>query len=41
MDTLLYTNYPSISAIDLTLQPYLTSTQIDDSYYTKSEKILQ
>ena len=37
MDTLLYTNYPSISAIYLTLQSYLTSTQIDDSYYTKSE----
>ena len=37
MVTLLYTNYPSISAIDLTLQSYLTSTQIGDSYYTKSE----
>ena len=37
MYTILYTNYPSISSIDLTLQSYLTSTQIDDSYYTKNE----
>ena len=37
MHTLLYTNYHTISSIDLTLQSYLTSTQIEDSYYTKNE----
>ena len=37
MYTLLYTNYHSILSIDITLQSYLTSTQIDDSYYNKHE----
>ena len=37
MDTLSYANYPSISSIDLALQSYLTSTQIEDSYYNKNE----
>ena len=37
LNTLLYTKYPSISSIDLTLQSYLTSTQIEDPYYSKSE----
>ena len=45
IDTLLYTNHPSLSfivdnlysntEIDSTLSDYITSTQIDDSYYTK------
>ena len=37
MNTRLYTNYPSLSSIDLTLQSYLTSTQIEDSVYNKIE----
>ena len=47
IDTLLYTNYPSLPStddnfdakaeIDSTLSDYIASTQIDDSHYTKTE----